>query len=277
MAAPDAESGTFTFPRVARGDYTLQARGFNGDPRKSGGAFENQLFGSEPITVSRNLMGVTVGLAPMLTIPVNVRSERTRETPAIQAARNFPAVRGQMIPANQERQPAYIGPMDPKDQSSPLVLRNVMPGSYRVDMSSSFGDSYISSARFGTTDLLNGEVTFTGGASQGAIEVVVRDDAANLTVKVQTGEPISGVSILVVPDRGEPRLSETDAGPNSMGAQVRGLRPGAYMVLAFEDLGNLEYMNREALEAYFSRGARITLAPNQNATVTPELIKRGAE
>ena len=45
MAAPDAESGTFTFPRVARGDYTLQARGFNGDPRKPDG-FQNQLFGS---------------------------------------------------------------------------------------------------------------------------------------------------------------------------------------------------------------------------------------
>jgi hypothetical protein len=157
------------------------------------------------------------------------------------------------------------------------VLRNTMPGKYRVELTPTFGDTYIASASFGTTDLLNGDITLTSGASQGGIEVVLRDDAANLTVKVQSAQPVSAVSILVVPDRGDPKLSETNAGPNETGAQIGGLRPGTYTVLAFEDLGNLEYMNRDALEPYLPHGARITLTPNQQATITPELIKRGGE
>jgi hypothetical protein len=276
MAAPDPESGTFTFPRVAGGDYILQVSGFNQDSRKTD-AFQNQSFGSVPITVNRNLMGVTVSLEPALAIPINVRSERTRETPVNQGTRNFPGVQLRLMPVNQDRQPAFSNPQDPKDPSSPLVLRNATPGTYRVGLQPSFGDMYVSSARFGTTDLLNGEITLTSGASQGAIDIVLRDDAARLTVKAQSQDPVTGVSILLVPDRGEPRLSEANAGPNDTGAHIHGLRPGTYTVLAFDDVGNLEYMNRDALGPYLSHGARITLAPNQEATVTPELIKRGGE
>jgi len=47
--------------------------------------------------------------------------------------------------------------------------------------------------------------------------------------------------------------------------------------LVFRDIGNLEYTNRDALEPYLSKGTKISLAPNQEATVTPEVIKRGAE
>jgi hypothetical protein len=272
----DAESGTFTLPRVTRGDYILQARGFLQDPRKAD-AFQNQLYGSVPITVNRNLMGVTVPLEPMLTIPVNLRSERTREAPSIQGERNIQAVQMRLIPVDQDRQPAFIVREDPKDPGSPLVVRNAQAGKYRVELTPTFGDSYIASARFGTTDLLNGEITLTSGASQGAIEIVTRDDAARLTVKVQPQEEVASLSFLVVPDRGEPKLIETMVGQNVLTMQLGALRPGAYTVLGFQDLGNLEYMNRDALEPYFSRGAKITLTPNQEATVTPALIKRGGE
>jgi hypothetical protein len=47
--------------------------------------------------------------------------------------------------------------------------------------------------------------------------------------------------------------------------------------LAFDNLANLEYMNREALNPYLSHGVRVTLGPNQESTITPDLIRRGIE
>jgi hypothetical protein len=275
-ANPDAESGTFKLPQVPRGDYILQARGFNQDPRKAD-AYQHQLYGAVPLNVHGNLMGVTIPLESMLTVPVNVHVERTRQAPVVAGTRKIPGVQISLKPLEPGHPSLFSGLEDPKDANSPLVIRNAMPGKYRVTFLPSFGDTYVASAVFGTSDLLNGEITLTQSSNQGVIDVVVRDDAANLTVKVLTEEPVGGVSVLIVPDRGEPRLTETDAGPNETGTPVRGLRPGIYTVLAFEDIGNLEYMNRDALEPYLSHGAKVTLAPNQEATVTPELIKRGGE
>ena len=275
-ANPDAESGTFSLPRVPRGDYTLQARGAFGGSGKSQ-PNPSQLYGSVPITVHGNLMGVTIPLEPGLTIPINVRSERTRQASVVQGARNIAGVQVRLMSEDHDRPSGFSGPEDPKDPNSRLVLRNANPGTYRVEVLPTFGDTYVAFARLGTIDLLNGEVTLTSGASQGVIDVVIRDDPANLTVKVQSNEAVTGVSVLVVPDRGDPKLTQTNVGPNEMGAQVRGLRPGTYTIVAFEDLGNLEYMNRDALEPYLSKGAKIALAPNQDAAVSPELIKRGDE
>ncbi len=266
----DAETGTFSIPRVARGDYVLQARGMTPDPQNRR-IMRGDMFGSVPISVRSNLMGVIVAMEPGLTIPVNVRVERTRDQSGPQPGQNFPRAQVRLMPDEEDRPPAYSSPEDPKDPGSQLVVKNVVPGHYRVELQPTFGDMYIGSARYGMTDLLNGDLTIAPNANQSAIDIVLRDDAARLTVKLQGDDAKSTATLLLVPDRGIPRILETYQSGNdfSFGA----LRPSSYTVLAFEDIGNLEYTNRAALDPYLSRGARITLTPNQQATVTPQLIK----
>jgi Carboxypeptidase regulatory-like domain len=267
-ASPDVESGAFTIPRVAPGDYVLQAHGQ--DP------IHNQaVFGSVQISVHRSLMGVTIGLESTLTIPIHVRTERTKEATGI-TNRRMPEVQLRLMPVDEQGPAAFSSFEDPRDPNSPLVLKNARPDRYRLELQPSFGDTYVASARFGNTDLLAGEVTISNSANQGAIEVVIRDDAARLGVKLRSDEEMP-VTVLVVPDRGDPRLNEMMATPNGTEMQVGGLRPGTYTVLAFEDIGSLEYMNRAALEPYLSHGAKISLGANQQSTVTPDIIKRGAE
>src|SRR5262249_53518821 len=103
-----------------------------------------------------------------------------------------------------------------------------------------------------------------------------RDDAATLIVKLR-GDEQKQATVLVLPDRGEPRLTETNINPKGAEVHLGGLRPGSYTVLAFDDIGDLEYMNRAALDAYLSCGAKVMLGPNQESTVTPELIVRDTE
>ena len=271
----DAESGTFSLQRVARGDYLLQASGMMpSDDASTNRRFMNiQMFGSIPISVRSNLMGVTVPLEPGLTIPVNARVERTREQSGPMPNRNFPRVQVRLMPDDEDRPAGFSGPDDPKDPGSQLVIKNVVPGHYRAELQPTFGDMYVASARCGTTDLLSGDLTIAPNATPGAIDIVLRDDGGRVTVKLQGEDAKSGATILLVPDVGIPRLQETSPNANKESTlELGGLRPGAYTVLAFEDIGNLEYTNRAALEPYLSRGAKVTLTPNQQATVTPQLI-----
>ena len=273
----DAETGTFSIPRVARGDYTLQARGMMPDAQNRR-MISSEMFGSVPISVRSNLMGVTVAIEPGLNIPVNVRAERTREQSGPSANQNFPRVQVHLMPDEEDRPPGYSSPDDPKDPGSQLVIKNVVPGHYRVELQSTFGDMYVASARYGLTDLLNGDLTLAPSA-QGAIDVVLRDDGARLRVKLEGDDAKAGATILLVPDRGIPQLRElvNSGGDGNPSLELPNLPPGAYTVLAFVDVGNLEYTNRAALEPFLSRGAKITLTPNQQATVTPQLIKAVSE
>jgi hypothetical protein len=222
-------------------------------------------------------MGVTVVLGKTLTIPVHVRNEQTNEVMLPAGVRNIPRFHLSLIPVDQNGPSAFVMAEDPKDPKSPLVLKNAIPGQYRVELAPTFGNTYVASARLGTTDLLNADVlTLGNNANQGTIDVVLRDDAARLIVKLRADEE-KQATVLVLPDRGEPRLSQTNVTPKGGELHVGGLRPGSYTVLAFDDLGDLEYMNRAALDPYLSRGVKVMVGPNQESTVTPELIVRGTE
>jgi hypothetical protein len=269
FAQTDAESGAFTMQRVAGGDYVIQAQ--SSDPQG------NRLFSSTQIGVTRNMMGLRIAMEPAMTIPVRIRMERTRPGPQIPPGARFMGAQVRLIPVDDRRQEAWSGFENPKDPTSPVVLRNALPGTYRAEITPNFGDMYVQSATFGTTDLLNSNLTLIRSASQSSIDIVLRDDGAHLTVKIPAQQRQENVNILLVPERGEPRLMTGYGDQNGGGTQITGLRPGSYTVLAFQDLGDLEYMNRAALEPYLSRGAKITLATNQEATVTTDLIKPRGE
>jgi hypothetical protein len=270
-ANPDPESGTFLLPRVPRGDYNLVLRGAD----ENG----NQVYGSMPIDVRSNVIGLQLSAEPMLNIPVRVRTERTREAPNVYVGRmnNIPGVQIRLMPVDPDRPEAFSGPENPKDRNSPLALRNAVPGRYRVELMPTFGDTYAASARLGTIDLLGGELLLTSSANQGVIEIVMRDDAPTLSVKVQTANAPGRVSVLVIPEHGQPILSDAFAGADNQSTQFRSLRPGSYTILAFDDLGDLEYMNPDALEPYLSHGTKVNLSVNQETNATVDLIKRGAD
>src|SRR5262249_7511162 len=70
--------------------------------------------------------------------------------------------------------PAFPNPKDPS-----MVLNNVQPGSYRVNMPPVRG--YVASATAGDVDLLHHPLVIMPGAAAPAIEVTLRNDAAEVS------------------------------------------------------------------------------------------------
>ena len=61
-----------------------------------------EMFGSVPISVRNNLMGVTVAIEPGLNIPVNVRLERTRDWSGPALSQNFPRAQVRLMPDDED-------------------------------------------------------------------------------------------------------------------------------------------------------------------------------
>jgi hypothetical protein len=113
------------------------------------------------------------------------------------------------------------------------------------------------------------------------MDVVLRNDVASLgvTVKLSSGSDVPA-TIVVVPARGAnmpPRTTQYSPSRDPTGgrseSEISSLAPGAYLVLAFDRIDGLEYFNPDVLQNYLSQATPVTIAPNQRAQVTVDLIR----
>jgi hypothetical protein len=181
-------------------------------------------------------------------------------------------------------------PRKPNDNE--LVLENVRPGRYWVEIDPSVG--YVASATYGGTDLLNQPLVIGAGGGGSAIEVVLRAESAQLEGSVEGLPTVNagvGSDVRAGAPAGRP-VGVTAAGyvycipqPDSDGRFTAGvfgpdgrfvipqLPPGGYRVLAFQgQLRQLEYRNPDAMQVYNGRGPTVRLEPGQKEQVRVPLI-----
>ena len=221
-----------------------------------------------------------VHVVPAASIPVVVRTERAKPEPQ-SAGRVLLSLTGNAMPASivlhaaDFRQSEAGTVAEPAPDGASLVLRNVDPGRYRVDVRPNGlgGSWYVSAVEYGGTNLLQEDLTVTPGQIS-TLEVVLRDDGAVLQGSVRSGETGTRAAVLVVPDSAplDPKMAV--AGDNGV-FRIDGLAPGDYKVFAFDRLDGLEYANGAALEQYASKAVQVSLRANDNATVTVDVIPRG--
>jgi len=155
------------------------------------------------------------------------------------------------------------------DQTS-MEIAGAEPGSYSVEISS-YG-AYVKSAASGSTDLLHDDLLVPEDGGVAPIEVVLSDDGGQVAGSVQLPERDSPATVLLVPEAGlskEIRTVVTDATGQFEFEQVR---PGSFILLAFDRVEGLEFRNMDVLSSYLSRGAHVSVASRQAVAASPELI-----
>jgi hypothetical protein len=172
---------------------------------------------------------------------------------------------------HDRRKEAILSQEDP----DALLLPDVPTGRYSVEVWPVNPNAYVQSLRCGTTDLLQEDLVVPTGKRLPPIEMVLRDDGAELTgtagnTNGNTNADYSS-GVLVVPQFA-PRHART--GNLSKGKfQFTNLAPGEYKVFAFDSDWRLEYMNPEVLLRYASRAASVTVSTNGKAHITVDLIQ----
>jgi len=288
----DQASGTFRTFWLPAGTYTLTAEMRNPE---SGQVY----FAAQHLNLSSDIAGVHLQLAPGLNIPVRFHVERTRsDTPATQmqtfvvGGGGRGAWRRQVqvnAPARVTLIPEGGAPSPPQRMAQPgegedsLEVVEVPPGIYAVQVFP-IGPYYVQSARSGSLNLLEQNLTVAPGSSVDPIEIVLRDDFASLEGSVRLGAENDSATVIAIPEGGQPQMRgvyvsrpwpNNDASQAAAMFEMGQLAPGNYKILAVDRADDFEYGNPEVLQKYLSKAREISLVANQQAKIELELVHVG--
>ena len=168
-------------------------------------------------------------------------------------------------------------PSDPEAEG--LEIENVPAGEYRVQVQTPVG--YVASVRCGGTDLQSSNLVIGAGTALPPIQVVLRDDGAEVDGSVtdvasRSRGPRSGMVpgtaagfayFVPVRDGGEVKIAPVQPDGSF---QVVQLTPGTYRVLAFDrPMPDLEFSNEDAMRRYDAQ--TITVEPGQKSQIRVSL------
>jgi hypothetical protein len=269
------QDGTFE-AKVSAGAYKLRVTAY--DPS------DKELMAEQRLNISHDVANLHLVLAEPMPLSVIVKTQFTKLPHS--SANNSDEdsdkpnskVRVVLMPLDafvgsrhDRRKEAILSQEDP----DALLLPDVPTGRYSVEVWPVNPNAYVQSLRCGTTDLLQEDLVVPTGKRLPPIEMVLRDDGAELTGTAGNTNGNTNAdylsSVLVVPQFA-PRHART--GNLSKGKfQFTNLAPGEYKVFAFDSDWRLEYMNPEVLLRYASRAVSVTVSTNGKAHITVDLIQ----
>jgi hypothetical protein len=270
----DRATGRFEAFPVPGGSYRVALNGQDG----SG----NTLFADVPINVDSDVLNLQITVQRAFNIPVAVHNEISRNGSGTAYGSRGGVVSGFgagststyvnlfLVSRTTDFQ-QYWPTRDGASPDAPMMLRGVKPGIYDVQVQP-MGNGYVASLSSSGADLLREPLVIAEGSDPQPIEAVLRDDSASLdgSVRVDAGQQLA--TVLVFSEKNIASSLHTFAANASGEFHLQGLAPGDYDVLAFDRVDGIEYQNREALAAYLSHAAHVTLAAAQQGKVTVDLI-----
>ena len=122
---------------------------------------------------------------------------------------------------------------------------------------------------------MRNELTLESGVQSSPIEIVLRDDGAMVSGRVDVGKGLRPTAVALVPDSGPAIQTKTVTVSDNGEFIVEGLPPGDYYIFAFDLMDGLEYTEPEVVNQFVARATHVTLQPNEKHTIPVELRKVG--
>lgn len=186
-----------------------------------------------------------------------------------------------LLPMDENAQSIYpIGYPVAADGTFQMGLKsgegNVAVGRYRFLLTGLREDLYLATATIGDRDLLNSGVVVTGSPS-GSAELTIRTGSRldGIVHSTPKDEPVPDSVVALIPDqnrRGNLLLFKSMVTDQEGRFSIRGIAPGDYTLLAWEDADPGATLNEDFLRAFETRGVRISINRAVPATATVRVI-----
>jgi hypothetical protein len=264
FVSPDIATGAFEFPRVPRGPYILRAlEHIDGKPAYLHRELEIADVDIENLNLTLKHCATVRGR--ILVVGVGAEGFSYEKSSVGLSLYSFPFNPGQTAAR--------------ADKTGSVLIEYIVPATYTVKVSNLPPDAYLKSVRLGDRELPDRKLTLEAGETIDGLEALVSLDGGRVkgTVFRQDRQLATLATVVAVPRDGAGDLSrslrtaETDAQGRYA---VRGLAPGRYRLLAFDEEG-LEsgiYRSERFLEKYLHLGTEIETQENSRQHFTLGLI-----
>jgi hypothetical protein len=161
------------------------------------------------------------------------------------------------------------------DQGGSFTIKGVAPGLYQVEVSSleETTSFYVKSVRLGDREITGDVLDLTEGVS-GTLQITLSAETAQVAGVVQDSDnkPVSAATVVAVPDSRRYSLYRQETTDQFGAFTVRGLAPGEYKLLAWEDIEAGAYQDPEILKKYEGKAETLSLKPNDRKSVQVRVI-----
>jgi hypothetical protein len=232
--------------------------------------------GQVPVQVANADVGnlvVTIGAAASIPGRLIVEGGSTGSGADRLRVQLSPSLRGAMISSVQAPAPVAA------NQAGEFRLENVLPGEYRVQVAGLQADFYIKEVRFGSQDVLNTPLNFSGAGVPATLDVVVSTRISRIegTITDDKSQAVRGVQAVLLPDqhRDRPDLFRNVTTDQNGRFLMEGVAPGDYKVFAWEALEQFAYYDPDFVRRYEQRGHPVNVSEASSQTVQVRLIPAG--
>ncbi|MDP8982446.1 MAG: carboxypeptidase-like regulatory domain-containing protein [Acidobacteriota bacterium] len=260
-------SGAFTVRGVVPGSYFLQADSFDEGKR---------LTARMPIEVgSGNLENLQVSVGPAAEITGRIVYEGSNTSDSKPGT-----VRVMLEAKTADPMGGAAGSMTKEDNT--FTIQNVTANAYNVGIYGLNGNWYLKSVRLGDADITETGVDFAQGVTPAELVVSLSSDGGQLEGTVQDAKqaPAVGAQVILIPElsrRGMSYLYKQASTDQTGHYSMKGIRPGKYTVIAWEQVDQGAYMDPDFLKPFESKGESVTIGENGQEKAQLKAIPSDAE
>ena len=168
------------------------------------------------------------------------------------------------------------GANSPKDDGT-FTIQNVTANSYNVSVFGLTGNWYMKSTRLGDTDITDTGIDFSQGITPGELVVTISSNGGQLEGTVQDAKPAPaiGAQVILIPESGKRGINYLykQASTDQTGHfTMKGIKPGRYTVIAWEQIDPGAYMDPDFLKPFDSEGESVTIKESGHENKQLKLI-----
>jgi hypothetical protein len=157
-----------------------------------------------------------------------------------------------------------------------FLIPSVTNGRFRVSVSSVPENAYLEAVRFNGRDILDDALTIVG-EPRGELDLIFAGPPGAIQGIVQnaTGQPVPDATVVIVPAlqrRDNVDLFKSASTDQNGAFIIRGISPGEYSVLAWEDVDRGAWLSPAFLREFEGRGQKLTIGRGSQESYTLRAI-----
>ncbi len=166
-----------------------------------------------------------------------------------------------------------IGPVGAVGEKGKFALKGVAGNRYLVQVKNGPEGSYVKSVRLGDQDVTEEGLDLTGGVA-GSLQITLSPEAAQVdgVVRDTDNQPVAGATVVLVPGSRRYSLYREERTDQNGAFSLKGVTPGDYKLLAWEDIETGAYQDPEFLKKYESKAESLSLKPSDRRAVQLKMI-----